>query len=119
MKKTIYILLAIVVLIIIAVVIISNYTKQLPNEIKDTGCISDDDCVIVGKLDPQNPCCNLLCEVEIISKQAEVKRENWRLENCEGSYIFGCPIDKCAVTEKLPKSRCLNNQCKIEWVERP
>lgn len=119
MKKIIYILLASVVLTIIAVVIILNYTKHLPIEIKDTSCISDDDCIIVGKLDPQNPCCDLLCEIETISKQGEVKRENWRLENCGGSYFSRCPIDDCAITEKLPKPRCLNNQCKIEWVERP
>lgn len=40
------------------------------------GVSSDEDCVVVGKLDLKNPCCNLPCEVEVISKQAEITREN-------------------------------------------
>lgn len=109
MKKVISISLT----LILIVIFISGCIKQIPNEIDDRTCSSDDDCVIVAKLDPKNRCCNL-CEVEIINKQAKINRDKLWLKNCKD---VECPIYDCYM-EKLPKAKCISNLCEIEWVER-
>jgi len=114
MKKTIYISLALILLVVIAAVVILNYQSKTPSGIIDKSCSSNDDCVIVAPLDPSNPCCET-CSAEAISKQAEIKRSEWHAKNCEG---IECPYYDC-YSEKLPKPRCINNQCEIQWVERP
>lgn len=113
MKKIIYISLALIFLAIIAVVIILNLQNKIPSEINDKSCSSDSDCVIVATLDPSNHCC-ATCGEEAISKQAEMKRNEWYAENCKSAE---CPVYDC-YSEKLAKPRCVNNQCEIEWVER-
>lgn len=114
MKKTIFSLIALILFVAIAVVVVLNYQSQTtPAGINDKNCGSDTDCAIVAPLDPSNTCCET-CGAEAINKQAEIKRNERYAENCGG---VECPAYDC-YSEKLPKPKCVNNQCEIEWIER-
>ena len=116
MKKITFISL----FLILVAIFISGCLKQISAEINDRTCSSNNDCVIVPKLDFQDPCCGTwICgdeDVTIINKQAEIKRSKWLLKVCKG---IKCPrvIQDCYM-EKTPTPKCINNLCEIEWVER-
>ena len=82
-------------------------------EINDKSCNSDSDCVIVATGVSSNSCCTT-CNEEAINKQAEIRRNKWYAENCEKAV---CAMYDC-YKDKLPKPRCVNNLCEIEWVVR-
>ena len=112
MRKTIIISLIILFAVITAIIIL-NPKNQIPSETNIMACNSDDDCLIVEELDPKNPCCGT-CGSIAISKEAKANRDKWHAENCKG---VECPYYDC-YDEKLPIPKCINNVCKIKWVER-
>ena len=91
-----------------------NERNAGPNDIYDTACSSDSDCVIAATLDAKRLCCTM-CGSEAISKQAQELRSARRGgEECVNA---NCPIFDC-YEPKQPLPRCVNGQCQIEWVDR-
>lgn len=113
--KKIYIFITLILLAIIAITVILNYQDKTPVVISDKSCSFDDDCIIVAPFDSSSNNCCETCGAEVISKQAEIKRSEWYAENCSG---VACTMYDC-YSIKLPKPKCIDNQCEIEWVERP
>ena len=93
--------------------VIKDSTTPSEIEINDKSCNSDSDCVIVATGVSLNSCCTTSNE-EAINKQAEIRRNEWYAENCEKAV---CAMYDC-YKDKLPKPRCVNNLCEIEWVVR-
>ena len=114
MRKITYIFMAIILLLAMVITFLI-FRIGTPAENNDENCSSDFDCVIAAVLDSVNSCCET-CKVKAINKQAKLERAEWYSENC-GREV-GCPMFDC-YTEKLPKPRCANSQCVIEWINRP
>lgn len=88
--------------------------NSVPAEVNSKTCSSDNDCVVAAPLDSKRPCCTT-CGSEAISRQAEKERSAWRGgKNCTDA---ACPLYDCYESRR-PLPRCIESQCRIEWVER-
>ena len=116
--KNILLIISAIILISISVIGYRFFIiiKENKNEVTQLySCSSDSDCIVISKSDPLNPCCSSdECEAEVVNKEEDDRKNAWRLENCSRAK---CLLYDC-FTPKIPKARCKENSCMIEWKER-
>lgn len=70
-------------------------------------CYSDEYCLVEQKKDPKNPCCQLDCVFEVITKKEKnYYYDEWWPQNCKSNM---CPLSHGC--DSWPKAKCVNHVC--------
>ena len=84
-----------------------------PNEINDSFCSIDEDCILAPKLE-QNPCCNY-GYTSATNKVSYEKRLEWQKENCVGRCADICHNRAFDPSERA-NAKCIDNKCVVKYV---